>query len=80
MSNLQLHKLKFGIKNGTEVTFKLLSDVVGDSNDKYNFLHKFLLTNTQVSKLCKTFANNSAANTQLLRFNTEGHLWCYIFR
>ena len=74
MSNLQLHKLKFSIKNGTEVTFKLLSDVVGDSNDKYNFLHKFLLTNTQVSKLCKTFANNSAANTQLLRFNTEGHL------
>ena len=61
MSNSQLNKLKSGIKNGTEVALKLLSNIVGDSNDKSNFPHKLLLTNTQVSKLHKTFANNSSA-------------------
>ena len=40
------NKIKFRIKNGTEVTFKLPSNVVGDSNDETNFLNKFLLTNT----------------------------------
>ena len=30
-------------------TLKLLSNVVDDSNDDANFLHKLLLTNTQVS-------------------------------
>ena len=29
------------------------------------FLHKLLLTNAQVSRLCKTFANNSTANIKL---------------
>ena len=29
---------------------------------KNNFLHKLLLTNTQVSRLCKAFVNNSSAN------------------
>ena len=61
LSNSQLNKLKSGIKNGTEVALKLLSNIVGDSNDKSNFPHKLLLTNTQVSKLHKTFANNSSA-------------------
>ena len=51
-----LNKLKSGIKHGTEVTFKLSSNVVGDSNDENNFQPKLLLTNTQVSKLCKAFA------------------------
>ena len=42
------------IKNGTtEVTLKLWSNVAGDSNDENNFLHKLLLTNTQVSKFGK---------------------------
>ena len=31
-----------------EVTLKISSNVVGDSNDEDNFLHKLLLTNTQV--------------------------------
>ena len=31
------------------------------SNGKNNFLHEFLLTNTQVSKLREAFANNSSA-------------------
>ena len=61
-SKSQLNKLKSGIKNGSEVTLKLSSDVVGNSNDENNFLHKLLLTNTQVSKLRKAYANNSSAN------------------
>ena len=59
--NSQLNKLKSGIKNGTEETFKISSNVVGDSNDENNFQHKLLLTNTQVSRLRKAFANGSSA-------------------
>ena len=44
---------------------KLSSNVVNDSNDENNFLHKLLLTNTQVSKLRKAFSNNSSANIKL---------------
>ena len=40
LSNSQLNKLKSVIKNGTEVTLKITSNVVGDSNDENNFLHK----------------------------------------
>ena len=65
LSNSLLNKLKSGIKNGTEVTLKISSNVVGDSNDESNFPHKLLLTNTQVSKLRKTFPNNSSANKKL---------------
>ena len=55
LSNLQLNKLKSGIKNGTEVTLKLSSNVVGNSHDKTNFPHKLLITNIQVSKIHKVF-------------------------
>ena len=51
LSNSQLNKLKSGIKNGTEVTLKISSNVVGDSNDENNFPHKLLLTTTQVSRI-----------------------------
>ena len=53
LSNSQLNKLKSGIKNGTEVTTKLSSNVVGDSNNENNFPHKLLITNTQVFRLRK---------------------------
>ena len=53
LSNSQLNKLKSGIKNGTEVILKISSNVVGDSNDKNNFPHKLLLTNTQVGGFVK---------------------------
>ena len=52
LSNWQLHKLKSEI-------------VICDSNDEKNFAHKLLLTNTQVSKLRKAFANNSSTNIKL---------------
>ena len=55
MSNSQLNELKSGIKNGTEVTLKLSSNVVGDSNDENNF------------SLRKTFGNGSSAKIKLLQ-------------
>ena len=54
LSNFQLDELKSEIKNVNEITLKLSSNVIGDSNDETNFPHKLLLNNTQVSKLCKT--------------------------
>ena len=62
LSNSQLNKLKSAIKNGTKVTLRLSSNVFGDSNDENNFPHKLLLTNTQVSRLRKAFANDSSAS------------------
>ena len=41
LSNSQFDKLKFRIKNGIEVTLKLSSNAVGDSNDENNFLFYF---------------------------------------
>ena len=48
LSNSQLNKLKSRIKNGTEITLNLSSNLIGNSNDETNFPHKFILTNTQV--------------------------------
>ena len=72
MSTSQLNKFRSRIKNGTEVTLNLSSNVVGNSNDETNFAQKLLLTNTQILRICKAFANGSSANikfskTQLLR-------------
>ena len=64
-SNSQLSKLQSGRKTGTEVTLKLPLNVFGDSNDENKFLHKLSLTNTKVSRLCKTFADKSSANIKL---------------
>ena len=46
--NVKLSKshLKSETKNGTEVTLKLSSNVIGDSIDDNNFPHKLLITNT----------------------------------
>ena len=55
LSNFQLNKLKWRIKNGTEVALKLSSNVLGDPNDDTNYLHKLLLTNAQVSRLRNSF-------------------------
>ena len=67
LSGSQLKKLKSGIKNGTEVILKISSNVVRDSSvvDENNFPHRLLLTNTQVSRLHKAFANDSSANIKL---------------
>ena len=68
LSNSQLNKLKLGRKNGSEVTWKLLSTVVGDSNDDNNFLHKLLLTDTYLSNLCKALANGSSDDIKCLMY------------
>ena len=65
LSNSQLNKLKSGMKNGTEVSLKLSSNVTGDSNNDNNFPHKLLLTNTQVSRFHKAFTNGSSTNIKL---------------
>ena len=62
LSNSQLHKLKSAIKNETEVVSRLFPNMIGDSNDKTNFLHELLLTDRQVSSIRKAFANNSSTN------------------
>ena len=77
LSNSQFNKLKSGIKNGTEVTLILSSNIADNSNDETNFLHKLLLTNTQISRLRKSFANKSSANwklskTQLYKIEKSG--------
>ena len=63
LPNSQLHKVKSTMKNGTELT-NLSTNLFGSSNDETNFPHK-LLTNTQVSKICKAFANGSSANIKV---------------
>ena len=51
LSNSELNKLKSGLKNGSEVTLEISSDVFGDSDDEKNFPHKLLLTNAQVLRV-----------------------------
>ena len=65
LSNLQLNKLKSGTKDGNEITLEISSNVIGDSNDGNNFPHNLFLTNTQVWRLLKAFANNSSAKIKL---------------
>ena len=77
LSNLKLNRLKSGTKNNTEVTLKLSSNVAGGSNNENSFTYKLLLTNTQVSRLRKVFANNLSVNikiskTQLQKIGQSG--------
>ena len=37
LSNSELNKLKSGIKNGTELTLNISSNLIGNSNDETNF-------------------------------------------
>ena len=57
LSNLQLNKLKSGIKISTHVNLNLLWNSVGESNDEANFLPRLSLRNTQVSRIRKDFEN-----------------------
>ena len=38
--------------------------MIQDPHDKTNYPHKLLLTDRQVSRPCKAFANNSSANIE----------------
>ena len=58
MSNWQLNKSK-SVKKGTEAILNLSSNLIGDSNDENNFLHRLLLlTDSQVLMLCEAYAIN----------------------
>ena len=65
LSNSKFNYLKLGMKNVTEKTLKISSNVVSDFNDENSFPHKLLLTNTQVSKLRKALANGLSSNIKL---------------
>ena len=67
MSSSKLNKLKKKKKNGNEVTLKVSSNIIGDSNYENGFSHRLLLTNTQVSSLRKALPNSSSANIKLLK-------------
>ena len=51
LSNSQLNKLKYAIKNETDVILRLSSNMIGNSDDETSFTHKLLLTNKQVANL-----------------------------
>ena len=51
LSNSQLNKLKSAIRNRTQVILNLSANLIKNSNDKTNFPHKLLLTNTQVLEI-----------------------------
>ena len=67
LSNSQLIELKPGMKNGNEVTWNLSSNLRATSNNETNFSHKLLLTDAQVSEICKAFANGSSANIKFFK-------------
>ena len=58
LSDSQLNKLKSAIKNETNVTLRISSNVFGNSIDNTNFPHKLLLTDRQVANIRKAFANH----------------------
>ena len=60
--NVKLSNSQSGIKNETEVTLNHSSNLIASSNDETNFSRKFLVTDTQVSKIRKAFGNGSSAN------------------
>ena len=62
LSTSQLNKLKSAIKNENDVVIRLSPSMIGDSNDKSNFLHELLRRNRQVSSIRKAFANNSSVD------------------
>ena len=65
LSNSQLNKLKSAIKNETDVILRLSSSMIGNSDNEANFPHKLLLTNRQVTNLCKGFANHKSTDIKL---------------
>ena len=62
LSNSQLNKLKSALKNENDVVIRLSLNMIGDPNDKTIFPRELLLTNAQVSSICKAFANNSSVD------------------
>ena len=56
LSNSQLNKLKFGIKNETQIVLRLSSNMIG--HKETNFPHILLLTNGNVANLVRLLLAN----------------------
>ena len=54
LSNSQLNKLMFAIKNKTWIVLRLSSNMIGNSDDKISFPHELLLTR-QVENIRQAF-------------------------
>ena len=66
LSNQQLNKFNIVTENATEVTLKLSSSIICNSNDETSFSLELLLTDRRLSNIRKTlFANNLSTNTKL---------------
>ena len=65
LSNSQIKKLKFAIKNKTEFVLRLSSNMIGNSGDGTDFPHELLLTNREVANLHKAFTNNLPTDIKL---------------
>ena len=69
LSKFQLNNLKSRIKIGTEVTLNFSPNGVDESNEEVNLSHKLLLTNTQILRIRKDFANGLSANIKFSKLN-----------
>ena len=68
LSNSQLNKLKSRLKNGTEVTLNLSSNLTRNFIDKTNFPHKTLLNHAQAAKIREAFANHCGKSMEIRSF------------
>ena len=57
--------IKITSKNENGVTIRLLSNMIGDADDKTNIPDELLSTNRQVSRLFKEIANSWSADKKL---------------
>ena len=53
------------MKKETVVVLRLLSNMIGNSNEKINFRHQLLVTNRQVTNLFKAFPNHLKTDIKL---------------
>ena len=65
ISNSQLNELKSAIKNGTDVSLRLSSNMIGNSDDETIFPHKLLLTNSEVANLRKNIVYHKSTDIKL---------------
>ena len=65
LSNSQLNKLKSAKKYGTDVVLRLSSNMIGNSNNETDFPYKLLLTNRQILRLRRAFANHTSIDIKL---------------
>ena len=63
LSNSQLNKLKYAVKDEIGVVLRLSLIMVRD--EEINFPHKLLLTNRQAKNLREAFANKSSTDMKL---------------